>query len=86
MTFVEMWVDLEANIQSRVMSEREKHCIISFIYGIQKNSRDELVSKAKIFIESQMQRRNLWLSKGEGGKMSWEIGTDIYLYLIQFIK
>ena len=50
--------------------------------GIQKNGTDELVCKAEI--ETQMQRTNVWIPRGEsrgaggGGGMNCEIGIDIY--------
>ena len=56
----------EAVRQSKVSQKmKHKHCIISLICGIQKNSRDELICKAEV--ESQMKRTNLWLPTGEGG-------------------
>ena len=48
---------------------------------------NELIYKTEV--ESQMQKRNLWLlgDKARGG-INWEIGTDIYtlLYIKQIIN
>ena len=64
--FPEMWIDLETVIQSELsQKEKNKCCIISLICGIQKNGTAELIFKAEI--ETQMQRRNLWIPRGEGG-------------------
>ena len=47
--FVEIWVDLETVIQSEVsQKEKNKYRILTHIYGIQKNGRDEPVCKAEI--------------------------------------
>ena len=59
---------------------KDKYCTILLTCGIG-NGTDELICKAEI--ESQMQKTNLWLPRGEGGGggMNWEIGTDIYTLL-----
>ena len=47
------WMSLECIIQTEVsQKEKDKYHIISLICGIEKNSTDELISKAEI--ESQM--------------------------------
>ena len=52
-SFAETWMDLETVIQTEVsQKEKDKYHIISLICGIEKNSTDELISKAEI--ESQM--------------------------------
>ena len=52
-SFVEMWMDLEAVIQSEVSQiEKNKYRILTHICGTQKNGTDELVCKAEI--ETQM--------------------------------
>ena len=50
-------------MQSEV-SQKDKYYIIFVIGGIQKNGIDEVTCKAAA--ESQIQRTNLWLPKGEG--------------------
>ena len=81
--FAETWMDLETVIQTEVsQKEKDKYHIISLICGIEKNSTDELISKAEI--ESQMQIMNLWLPSGRMGEMG-RIGrlglTDIHYYV-----
>ena len=80
-SFVETWMDLETVIQSEVsQKEKNKYRILMHICGLQKNGTDEPVCKAEI--ETQMQRTNIWIPKGEsgegGGGMNWEIRIDIY--------
>ena len=78
MPFAATWMNLETIIQSEVsLKEKGKYRIILLICGIQKNGTDELICTAKI--ESQMQKINLQLPRGErGGGMNWEIGINIY--------
>jgi len=41
------WMNLEPIIQSEVsQKEKNKFCILTHIYGIQKNSSEEFISKA----------------------------------------
>ena len=51
----------------RNKSEREKQIsyINAYIYGIYKNGIDDLICKAET--ETQIQRTNVWISKGEVG-------------------
>ena len=76
-------MDLETVIQSEVsQEEKNKYRILTHICGTQKNGTEEPVCRAEI--ETQMQRTNVWTSRGESGggggdgAMNWEIGTDIY--------
>ena len=41
-----------------------------------KNGRNEPIYKAEI--ESQMQKANLWLPRGRGAGINWEIEIDIH--------
>ena len=67
MPFAATWMDLENVIQSEVsQKEKNKYHMILLICGIQKCGTDELIGKVEI--ESQMQRTNLWLPKGKGGR------------------
>ena len=78
-SFADTWIDLEIVTQSEVsQNEKNKYCVISLKYGIQKNGTDELICKAEI--ESQMWRTNFVIEEGRG----WdELGdwTDIYTQL-----
>ena len=68
-SFVEMWMDLETVIQSEVsQKEKNKYRILTHICGIWENGTDELVCKAEI--ETQMQRTNVWLPRGES--VGWD--------------
>ena len=77
-SFVEMWMDLESVIQSEVsQKEKNKYRILTHICGIQKNSTDEPISRARI--ETQKQRTGMWTQLGEReGGTNWEIKIDIY--------
>ena len=67
---------IEAVIQSEVsQKEKNKYHILTHICGIQKNGTDEWVFKAEI--ETQMQRRNVWTPRGEGGQDELGTGIDI---------
>ena len=64
--FAEMWIDLKTIIQSEVsQKEKNKYRIILLICHIQKNGTDELICKAEI--ETQTQRKDLWIPGGEEG-------------------
>ena len=64
--FVEMQMDLETVIQSEVsQKEKTKYGIETHICGIQKSGIDDLICKTEI--EKQMQRTNIWTSRGEEG-------------------
>ena len=52
--FVEMWMDLESVIQSKVSQKEKKNHILTYIYGIQKNVIDEPI--CRVVIEMQTQR------------------------------
>ena len=58
------WMKLESVIQSEVsQEEKNKHCILTHIYGIQKIGTDEPICREEI--EMEMQRTNLWTQSGE---------------------
>ena len=62
-----MWMDLETVIQSEVsQKEKNKYHILTHVCGTQKNGTNELIYKTEI--ESQIQKTNLWLPGGKGGK------------------
>ena len=67
-------MDLETVTHSEVsQKEKNKYCILMHICGIQRNGIDELVCKAEI--ETQMQRTNVWIPRGEGewdGLGNWD--------------
>ena len=70
-----MWMDLESVIQSELSQKKKnKYCISTHIYGIQKNGTDEPICKAGI--ETQMQKHVD--TEGKEGGTNWEISTDIY--------
>ena len=58
------WVKLESIIQSEVsQKEKDKCCILTHIYGIQKDGTDKFIYRAAM--EKQIQRIDLW-TWGEG--------------------
>ena len=78
-SFIETQMDLETVIQSEV-SQKEKSKYHIILCRIWKNDTDELTCKTEI--ETQTQRTNVWIPKGEGhGGINGEIGTDIYTSL-----
>ena len=43
------WMNLEPIIQSEVsQKEKDKHCILTHIYGIEKNGTEELIYRAAV--------------------------------------
>ena len=83
MPFAATWMDLAIVILSEIsQTETEKYHMTSLICGILKNGTNELIYKTEI--ESQMQKTNLWLPRGEsrdGGEINWETGIDKYTLL-----
>ena len=58
------WVNLKPIIQSEVsQKEKKKYCILTHIYGIQKDGTDEPICRARMEIPTQ--RTDLWTWKGE---------------------
>ena len=64
MLFVATWLDLDIIILNK--SEKDKCHVISLICGILKKDTDELIFKTEI--DSQAQKINLWLPKGQVGE------------------
>ena len=61
-------MNLKPVIQSEVRQKKKnKYCILTHVYGIQKNGTDEPTYRAAI--ETQTQRTDLWdtVGKGKGG-------------------
>ena len=82
-SFVEMWMDLETVIQTKISQEeknknKNKYHISIYMCGIQKNGMDESICKAEM--ETQTQRTNVWTPSGVGD-INLEIGIDIYILL-----
>ena len=47
-SFVVMWMGLESIIQSDVSQKENKHCILTYICGIQKNDTDKPTCRTEI--------------------------------------
>ena len=61
------WVNLEPIVQSEVsQKEKDKYCILTHIYGIQKDGTDEFICRAAM--EKQTQRTDLQTWQGEEGE------------------
>ena len=59
------WMNLEPLIQSEVsQKEKDKYCIPTHIYGIEKNGTEEFIYR--VIMEKQTERIDLW-TWGEGG-------------------
>ena len=53
------WMNLEPIIQSEVsQKEKDKYCILTHIYGIQKNGTEEFIYRATV--EKQTEGVDLW--------------------------
>ena len=72
-------MDLDIVIQSEASHKEKSKYYISLICGIQKTDADELICKAEI--KTQIQRTNIWIPRGEGGGMNWQIEIDVYTLL-----
>ena len=60
------WMNLEPIIQSdESQKEKDKYCILMYLYGIQENGAEEFIYRAAI--EKQTQRIDLW-TWGEGSR------------------
>ena len=75
------WMNLEPIKQSEVsQKEKEKYCIVTHIYGIQKDGTNEFICKAAV--EKQTQRKDLqtWSGEEEGeGEISGESNIETYI-------
>ena len=66
------WMDLEPVIQSKVsQKEKNMYCLLKRICRVQKNGIDDLICKAEI--ETQTQRTNIWMPRGEWDELGdWD--------------
>ena len=73
------------HVHNGILGLENKCRILKHICGIQKNGIDELMCQVEI--ETQPQRKNVWIPRGKGGgRRNWEIGIDTYTLLILCIK
>ena len=87
-SFVVMWMNLDSVIQSKEKrKERNKYCILTYIYGIQRYDTDEQ--------NRNLQGRNTDTDKENGhtgvmgerkGGKNWKSSTDIYIYTLPCVK
>ena len=73
------WMNLEPIIQSEVSQKgKDKYCILTHIYGIQKNGTEEFIYRAAM--EKQTQRIDLWTWGGGGeGEMCGKSNMETYI-------
>ena len=72
------WMNLEHIIQSEVsQKEKDKYCILTHIYGIQKNGNEKLIYSAAM--EKQTQRIDLWRWGGGEGEMYGKSNMETYI-------
>ena len=57
------WMNLEPIIQNEVSQKKKNKCMLTHIYGIQKDSTDEPICMAAV--EMQTQRTGLWTQQGK---------------------
>ena len=61
-SFIELQIDLECVMHSEVsQKDKNKYCILTPIYGIQKNDRDYFICKEEV--EMQTYRTKIWIPK-----------------------
>ena len=73
------YMNLESVIQGEVsQKEKNKYCILTHIYGNQKDGTYEPIFKAAV--ETQMQRTDLWTWAGGGGGDNGESSMEIHTY------
>ena len=71
----------ESFIQNEVsQKEKNKHCLLTHICGIQKDGIYDLIYKAEM--ETQRQRTNMDTKEGRGIETNWEAEIDTYTLLI----
>ena len=59
-------------------SEKDKYCILVYIYGIQKNGSEEFINRAAM--EKQTSRIDLWTwEEGRRGWDVWKSNTETYI-------
>ena len=71
------WMNLEPTIQSEVsQKEKYKYCVLTYIYGIQRDGTDEFIFRAAM--EKQTQGTDLWTRGGEerAGEMYGESNME----------
>ena len=73
-SFVEMWMDLESVIQSKVnQTEEDKYHMMSLMWNlIFKNDTNELIYKTET--DLQMLKTNLWLPMRKHGEARDKLG------------
>ena len=74
-----MWTNLEPIMQSEVsQKEKDKYCILTHIYVIQKNGTEEFPYRATV--EKQTQRIDLWTwERGGEGEMYGKSNMETYI-------
>ena len=83
MSLAVTWMNLDIVILSEV-SQRQISYNVTYMWNLfLKSGRNETIYKTEI--KSQMQKTNIWLSRGKGewvGGINWEIEIDItYCYM-----
>ena len=69
------WMNLEPTKQSEVsQKEKNKYCILTHIYSIQKDGTDETI--CRVAMEMQTQGIDLWTQGGGQEGMDGEDGTN----------
>ena len=76
-------MNLEPIIQNEVsQKEKDKYCILTHIYGIQKNGTEEFIYRAAI--EKQIQKTDLW-TWGEG-EMYGKSNMETYMTMCNIVS
>ena len=79
------WMNLEPIIQSEVsQKEKDKYCILTHIYGIQKEGTNEFICKAAM--EKQTQRTDLWTWGGAGEEKVKCMETVTWKLTLPYVK
>ena len=74
------WMNLEPIIHSEVsQKEKDKYCILTHIYGMQKNGTEEFIYKAAM--EKQTQRTDMDMGRGGEGEMYGKSNKETYIII-----
>ena len=75
------WMNLKPILQSEVsQKEKDKYCILTHIYGIQKNGTEEFIYRATM--EKQTQEQTYGHGEGGGeGEMYGESNLETYYHI-----
>ena len=79
------WINLKPIIQSEVSrKEKNTYCVLTHIYGIQKDDADELICRAAM--EIQTQRTDLWTGEAQEGEGGMYGESNMETCILPYVK